>query len=69
MMTFPSMIGYGKIVWRKNLGSWLNLEKLVKRIKLLKLVGKERRRGPFLKGIKEENQTTKMEEDQIIGMT
>ena len=35
MITFPSMIAYGKIVWRKKLGSWINPEKLVKRIKLL----------------------------------
>ena len=39
------------------------------RIKLLQLVGKESRRGLFLKGIKEKNQTTRMKEDQITGMT
>ena len=41
----------------------------MKRIKLLQLVGKESRRGIFLKGIKEEDQTTEMKEGQIIGRT
>ena len=68
MITFPSMISYGQIVWRKNTGSWLNLEKLVKRIKPMQLVGKESKRGIFLRGIKEKDQTTKMKEDQITGM-
>ena len=56
-------------MWRNKQGSWLNPENLVKRIKLLQLVGKEIKRGIFLKGIKEKDQTTEMEEDQIIGMT
>ena len=63
------MIVYGKTVWRKKLRSWLNLENLVKRIKLLQLIGKESRRGLFLKGIKEKDQTTKMKEGQITSMT
>ena len=37
--------------------------------KLLQLVGKESRRGIFLKRIKEKDQTTEMEKDQITGMT
>ena len=41
----------------------------MKRIKLLQLVGKGRRGGFFLKGIKEKDQTTEMKEDQISGMT
>ena len=41
----------------------------MKGIKLLQLVGKESRRGPFLKGIKEKDQTTEMKEGQITGMT
>lgn len=41
----------------------------MKRIKLLQLVGKESRRGPFLKGIREKDQTTEMKEGQITGMT
>lgn len=62
------MISYGQIVWRTNLDSWLNPERLVKRIKLLHLVGKEIRRYLFLKVIKEKDQTTEMKEDRIIGM-
>ena len=62
------MIGYGQIVWRKNLDSWLNPEKLVKRIKLLQLVGKESRRSLFIIRIKEKNLTTEMKEDQITCM-
>jgi hypothetical protein len=49
------MIVYGQTVWRKKLGSWLNPEKLVKRIKLLQLVGKESIRGLFLKGFVHQN--------------
>ena len=63
------MIAYGKNMWRKKIESWLNLDKIVKRIKLLQLIGKESRRGFFLRGIKEKDQTTEMEEDQIRGMT
>ena len=37
----------------------------MKRIKLLQLVGKERRGGIFPKGIKEKDQTAEMKEDQI----
>ena len=40
----------------------------MKRIKLLQLVGKESRRGLFLRGIKEKNQTIEMEEGQITCM-
>ena len=56
-------------MWRKKLGSWLNPKKLVKRIKLLQLIGRESRRGLLLKGIKEKDQTIKMKEVQITGMT
>lgn len=41
----------------------------MKRIKLLQLIGKESRRGLFLRGIKEKYQTTEMKEGQIICMT
>ena len=41
----------------------------MKRIKLLQLVGKESRRGLFLRRIKEKDQTIEREEDQIIGKT
>ena len=34
----------------------------MKRIKLLQLIGKENRRGIFLKGIKEQDQTLEMKE-------
>ena len=40
----------------------------MKRIKLLQLVGKESRRGLFLKGIREKDQTTEMQEGQITSM-
>ena len=62
------MIAYGQTVWRKKLESWLNLEKFVKRIKLLQLVGKGSRRCLFLKGIKEKDQTTEMKEDRTNKM-
>ena len=39
------------------------------RIKPLKLVGKERRKGIFLKGIKDKYQTTEMKENQVTSMT
>ena len=38
-------------------------------IKLLQLVGKEGKRGIFLEGIKEKDQTTEMKEDQTTGVT
>ena len=41
------MIGYGQTVQKKNRDLWRRMERLVKKIKHLQLVGKERRRSQF----------------------
>ena len=71
------MIGYGQIVQKKNRDLWRRMERLVKKIKHLQLVGKERRRSSFIRRIMEidrttevmEDRTTDMKEDQTTRMT
>ena len=70
------MIGYGQIVQKKNRDLWRGKEKLMKRIKHLQLVGKERR-SSFIRRIMEidrtiemmEDRTTYTKEDRTTGMT
>ena len=71
------MIDYGPTVLKKNRDLWRRMEKLVTKTKHLQLVGKERRRGSFIRRIMEidrttkamEDRTTDTKEDRTTGMT
>ena len=70
------MIVYGPIVLKKKQDLWQRMERLVKKTKHLQLVGKERRRGSFIRRTMEidrtteamEDRTTEVKEDRTTGM-